>query len=65
MGGDGGIFEIFQNGHMFLKFLFFKNIKKKKIPVGETPGFSFAAGTKRSMAHVPDRIGLLVLGSCC
>jgi len=34
-------------------------------PVGETPGFSFAAGTKRSMAHVPDRIGLLVLGSCC
>ena len=26
----GGIFEIFQNGHIFLKFLFFKNIKKKK-----------------------------------
>ena len=22
----GGIFEIFQNGHIFLKFLFFKNI---------------------------------------
>ena len=31
MGGDrGGIFEIFQNDHIFLKFLFFKNIKKKK-----------------------------------
>jgi len=30
-GGDrGGIFEIFQNGHIFLKFLFLKNIKKKK-----------------------------------
>ena len=26
----GGIFEIFQNGHIFLKFLFLKNIKKKK-----------------------------------
>ena len=26
----GDIFEIFQNGHIFLKFLFFKNIKKKK-----------------------------------
>ena len=26
----GGIFEIFQNRHIFLKFLFFKNIKKKK-----------------------------------
>ena len=31
MGGrPGGIFEIFQNGHIFLIFLFFKNIKKKK-----------------------------------
>ena len=31
MGGrPGGIFEIFQNGHIFLKFLFFLNIKKKK-----------------------------------
>ena len=31
MGGrPGGIFEIFQNGHIFLKFLFLKNIKKKK-----------------------------------
>ena len=31
MGGrPGDIFEIFQNGHIFLKFLFFKNIKKKK-----------------------------------
>jgi hypothetical protein len=29
-GRPGGIFEIFQNGHIFLKFLFFKNIKKKK-----------------------------------
>ena len=26
----GGIFENFQNGHIFLKFLFFLNIKKKK-----------------------------------
>ena len=26
----GGIFEIIQNGHIFLKFLFFLNIKKKK-----------------------------------
>ena len=33
MGGrPGDIFEIFQNGHIFLKFLFFKNIKKKKPP---------------------------------
>ena len=31
-GATGGIFEIFQNGHIFLKFLFFKNIKKKKPP---------------------------------
>ena len=31
MGGrPGGIFEIIQNGHIFFKFLFFKNIKKKK-----------------------------------
>jgi len=29
-GATGGIFEIFQNEHIFLKFLFFKNIKKKK-----------------------------------
>ena len=33
MGGrPGGIFEIFQNRHIFLIFLFFKNIKKKKAP---------------------------------
>ena len=31
----GGIFEIFQNGHIFLKFLFFLNIKKKKTPQHE------------------------------
>jgi len=31
-GATGGIFEIFQNGHIFLKFLFLKNIKKKKAP---------------------------------
>ena len=30
-GATGGIFEIFQNRHIFLKFLFFKNIKKKKV----------------------------------
>ena len=30
MGATGGYFEIFQNGYIFLKFLFFKNIKKKK-----------------------------------
>ena len=31
MGGrQEDIFEIFQNGHIFLKFLFLKNIKKKK-----------------------------------
>ena len=31
MGGrPGDIFEIFQNGYIFLKFLFFKNVKKKK-----------------------------------
>ena len=30
MGGDRVFFEIFQNGHIFLKFLFFKNIKKEK-----------------------------------
>ena len=29
-GRPGGIFEIFQNGHIFLKFLFLKNIKKEK-----------------------------------
>jgi len=28
--GDRGIFEIFKNGHIFLKFLFFLNIKNKK-----------------------------------
>ena len=34
MGGrPGDIFEIFQNGNIFLKFLFFKNIKKKKAPL--------------------------------
>ena len=32
MGATGGIFEILQNGHIFLKFLFFLNIKKKKAP---------------------------------
>ena len=33
MGGrPGDIFEIFQNGHIFFNFLFFKNIKKKKRP---------------------------------
>jgi len=33
MGGrPGDIFEIFHNGHIFLKFLFLKNIKKKKPP---------------------------------
>ena len=31
-GRPGGIFEILQNGHIFLKFLFFLNIKKKKGP---------------------------------
>ena len=31
MGGrPGDIFEIFQNGHIFLKFYFLKNIKMKK-----------------------------------
>ena len=36
MGGrPGDIFEIFQNGHIFLKILFFKNIKKKKAPQAE------------------------------
>ena len=30
MGATGGSFEIFQNGHIFLKFWFFLNIKKKK-----------------------------------
>ena len=35
MGGrPGDIFEIFQNGHIFLNFLFFKNIKKEKPPAG-------------------------------
>ena len=29
-GRPGAIFEIFQNGHIFLKFLFFLNIKKRK-----------------------------------
>ena len=41
MGGRPGyIFEIFQNGHIFLKFYFFLNIKKKKPHglVGETTG---------------------------
>ena len=28
----GGSFEIFQNGHIFLKFWFFLNIKKKRTP---------------------------------
>ena len=33
MGGrPRDIFEIVQNGHIFLKFLFLKNIKKKKPP---------------------------------
>ena len=32
-GATGGIFEIFQNGHIFLNFLFFLNIKKKKPPL--------------------------------
>ena len=27
---SGDIFEIFQNGHIFLKFLFFKKYKKEK-----------------------------------
>jgi hypothetical protein len=29
-GRREAIFKIFQNGHIFLKFLFFLNIKKKK-----------------------------------
>ena len=32
-GATGGIFEIFKNEHIFLKFLFLKNIKKKKRPL--------------------------------
>jgi len=34
-GRPGNIFEIFQNGLIFLKFLFFKNIKKEKKRQGE------------------------------
>ena len=37
MGATGGIFEIFQNGHIFLKFWFFLNIKKKKAPGCQSP----------------------------
>ena len=48
MGGrPGDIFEIFQNGHIFLKFLFFKNIKKKKPhlspPGGPLPSWTLLA----------------------
>jgi len=34
------IFDIFQNGHIFLKFLFFKNIKKKKAPLSVGLGWA-------------------------
>ena len=38
-GRPEDIFEIFQNGYIFLKFLFFKNIKKKKPRrAGSCPG---------------------------
>ena len=37
-GATGGIFKIFQNGHIFLKFLFFLNIKKKKARQTPTRG---------------------------
>ena len=51
MGGrPGGIFEIFQNGHIFLKFLFLKNIKKKKPPASAKwgPGlYIWASDTPR------------------
>ena len=36
-GRPDDIFEIFQNGHIFLKFLFFKNIKKKKPRLPDRP----------------------------
>ena len=49
----GGIFEIFQNEHIFLKFLFLKNIKKKKPP--DEPGPAFSRGPGRA-----DTMGPLV-----
>ena len=44
-GRPGDIFEIFQNGHIFLKFLFLKNIKKKK-PRGRARGGSRVLGRR-------------------
>ena len=37
------IFDIFQNGHIFLKFLFFKNIKKEKSTSFSWAGLGWAA----------------------
>ena len=47
MGGQpGDIFEIIQNGHIFLKFLFFLNIKKKKTrPAPGNPAATPAPGS--------------------
>mgnify|MGYP007078546172 CR=1 FL=1 len=47
-GATGGIFEIFQNGHIFLKFLFFKKYKKEKTaPVKSGSGIRVAAQLDR------------------
>ena len=40
-GATEGIFEIFQNGYIFLKFLFFLNIKKKKALALLSTGFGW------------------------
>ena len=48
MGGrPGDIFKIFQNGHIFLKFLFFKKIKKKKLQ----ENLEFGAAQQPDLGH--------------
>ena len=54
MGATGGIFEIFQNGHIFLKFLFLKNIKKKKRPTRISDGPKVVSA--RAPEHGPARL---------
>ena len=45
-GATVGIFEIFQNGYIFFKFLFFKNIKKKKAPWPPPSGRAYSPGLR-------------------
>ena len=53
----GGIFEIFQNRHIFLKFLFFKSIKKEKIAESTAAALQARRARPPLVASRPCRAG--------